>query len=224
MLIELSALERAYQPEEARRLMESNLMQPDVLLYAIQQAIAKGRSRVKALVAITGLRFELPPEVKARLEEMMLQLVEQDDEPEEVNRYALLRGSWTPKTSPTWKGCRSAGLWLGPTGGRNLAHFSGAPLCAQPPQYHRRIRRRGLHEPADGLRRAGPVARPAPGICPVPHRQPPRTPARTVSRRLLTDFLRNHLGRKTSQRIREAHILLEPVHPCGSSRMSSKME
>ncbi|MCB9351545.1 MAG: hypothetical protein H6573_29200 [Lewinellaceae bacterium] len=217
MLIELSALERAGQPEEARRLMESNLMQPDVLLYAIQQAITKGQiPRVKAL-AITGLRFELPPEVKARLEEMMLQLAEQDDEPEEVNRYALLRFLDTQNFAYLEKARRSAGSDWAQQVEDTLAHFQGLPYAPSRRNTIARIlAEEGLHERlmdyAEQVQSLDLLQEFAPYLIDN-HRER----LLELYRKLLTDFLRNHLGRKTSQRIREA---LQRLHEIGAGDMA----
>ena len=217
MLIELSALERAGRPEEARQLMESNLTQPDVLLYAIQQAIAKGQiPRVKAL-AITGLRFELPPEVKARLEEMMLQLAEQDEEPEEVNRYALLRFLDTQHFAYLEKARQAAGPGWPQQVEEVLAHFQEQPYAPSRRNTIARIlAEEGLHgrlmSYAEQVQSLDLLQEFAPYLI-SDHRER----LLELYRQLLTDFLRNHLGRKTSQRIREA---LQRLHEIGAGNMA----
>ena len=217
MLIELSALEKSGRNEEARQLMESNLMQPDVLLYAIQQAITKGQMpRVKAL-AITGLRFDLPQEVKARLEELLLRLAEEDDEREEINRYALRRFLDTQDFSYYQKARRAdrAG-WAGQVE-EILAHFQSLPYA---PSRRNTIARILAEEGMDS--RLMSYAEQVQSLDLLQEFAPflignYRERLLELYRKLLTDFLRNHLGRKTSQRIREA---LQRLHEIGAGELA----
>ncbi|MCB0579319.1 MAG: hypothetical protein KDD10_08440 [Phaeodactylibacter sp.] len=217
MLLELSALEKAGRPDEARRLMESNLTQPDVLLYAIQQAIAKGQMpRVKAL-AITGLRFDLPAEVKARLEEMLLQLAEQDEEPEEVNQYALKRFLDTQDFAYLEKARRAAGPDWPRQVEETLAYFQSFPYS---PSRRNTIARILAEEGLLG--RLMDYAEQVQSLDLIQEFSPylidsHRERLLELYRRLLTDFLRNHLGRKTSQRIREA---LQRLHEIGAGSLA----
>lgn len=217
LLIELSALERAGRQEEARRLMESNLMQPDVLLYAIQQAIAKGQiPRVKAL-AITGLRFELPPEVKARLEEMLLKLAEDDGEKQEINRYALRRFLDTQDFAYFEKARRAAGDDWPQQVEDTLAYFQQLPYAPSRRNTIARIlAEEGLHERlmnyAEEVQSLDLLQEFSPHLI-TGHRER----LLELYRKLLTDFLRNHLGRKTSQRIREA---LQRLHEIGAGNLA----
>lgn len=220
MLIELSALERAGQAEEARRLMESNLMQHDVLLYAIQQAVVKGQiPRVKAL-AITGLRFDMPPEVKARLEEMLLQLAEKDEEQGDINQYALQRFVDTQDFRYYEKARQAAGPDWPEQVEATLGHFQQLPYAPSRRNTIARIlAEEGLHDRlmdyAEEVQSLDLLQEFAPSLI-----GGQRERLLQLYRSLLTDFLRNHLGRKTSQRIREA---LQRLHEIGAEDMALQL-
>ena len=217
LLIQLSALEKAGRIDEARHLMESNIMQPDVLLYAIQQAIAKGQMpRVKAL-AITGLRFGLPQEVKARLEEMLLQLAEKDEEGEEINRYALRRFLDTQNFAYFTKARAAAGAEWPQQVEETLVYFQQLPYAPSRRNTIARIlAEEGLHDRlmdyAEQVQSLDLLQEFAPYLI-----KEYRERLLELYRKLLTDFLRNHLGRKTSQRIREA---LQRLHEIGAGDLA----
>lgn len=220
LLIELSALERAGKTLEARQLMESNLMQPDVLLYAIQQAVAKGQiPRVKAL-AITGLRFEMPADIKSRLEEMLLQLAEEDGERETINQYALRRFLDTQDFQYFEKARRAAGTDWPRQVEDTLQHFQQLPYV---PKLRNTIARilaaEGLHERlmeyAEQVQSLDLLQEFASHLI-----ETQRGRLLLLYRRLLNEFLRNHLGRKTSQRIREA---LQCLHEAGAGDVALEM-
>jgi len=91
LLAELTALESAGKEVEAKKLMEQNINEPDVLHYAIEQARnKKQRPRIKAL-AETGLKLDFPARETARLESLLLRMAEEDQDAPNIERYALAR-------------------------------------------------------------------------------------------------------------------------------------
>ncbi len=91
LLQRVSTLEKAGREEEARQLMERNLTQPDLLEYAIRQAQKRGqRPRLKAL-AQTGLKLGPPAGIRSRLEQLLLDMALEENDPENIQAYALLR-------------------------------------------------------------------------------------------------------------------------------------
>jgi hypothetical protein len=91
LLAELSVLEQAGQKEAAKRMMEQNLNEPEVLYYAIEQAqLRNQRPRVKAL-AETGLKLGFPTQEEARLTNLLLRMAVEDGDTAAIYKYALDR-------------------------------------------------------------------------------------------------------------------------------------
>ena len=91
ILAKLTALEQAGKQKEAQQLTTAYLNEPDVLQYAIAQAQKKGlRPRVKAL-AETGLKLHFPREENAKLENLLLQMAEEDQDKALIYHYAISR-------------------------------------------------------------------------------------------------------------------------------------
>ena len=91
LLARLETLEQAGKQEEAKEVMEQNLTESEVLYYAIEQAKSIGaRPRMKALIE-TGLKLPFPQKDVARLEELLLNMAEEDDDALQINKLALSR-------------------------------------------------------------------------------------------------------------------------------------
>lgn len=211
LVLQLNILERAGRAEEARQLMEHNLSLPDVLQYAIEQARARGKvPRVKALAAF-GLKLGMPADVKSSLESMLLLLAESEEDWEEVNRYAMLRFMDTLDFSYFEQARRTApDDWAEQVDGM-LEQLLAQPYTARRRDAVARVFAEegklesliGYVEQAGSLDLLLLVGR----YLLVPYRDR----LFYLYRRLLAEYLNNHLGRKTSQRIREVLAHLQDI-------------
>ncbi len=220
LLIELSALEKRGETEDARQLMERNLMEPEVLQYAIQQAQRKGKTpRVKAL-AITGLRLRPPAEEKEKLEELLLQLSEKSGEQEDINHYARQRFLDTFDFSYYQKAKRAADSRWDEQVDEMLRQLRQLPYS---PRRRDTIARMYAEEG-----RYGQLMNYAEEVKSLDLLQqfsryligPERERLYALYRQLLGDFLKSHLGRKTSQRAREA---LAHLYQIGADDLAGQM-
>ncbi|MCB0556211.1 MAG: SWIM zinc finger family protein [Phaeodactylibacter sp.] len=208
LLLQLNALEKAGRTAEARHLMEYNLSQPDILQYAINQAHDKGLiPRVKAL-AITGLKLGMPPEVKGSLEEMLLQLAEAEQDWEEANRYAVSRFLDTLQYHYFEQARHTASTGWTEQVGHILQQLLEQPYSTLRRNTIGRIyaEEGRLEALMDYVEQAGSL-----DLLLLVGKylvEPYQDRLFYLYRRLLADHLKNHLGRKTSQRIREvlAHL------------------
>jgi hypothetical protein len=212
LLLQLQALEKAGQHQAAQQLMEYNLSQPDVLRYAIGQAREKGqRPRVKAL-AITGLKLSPAPAWKAELQAMLLEMALADQEQPEINLYSLERFLDTLQFSyfeqarshadpARWPAQVEAVLQqlLEQPYSANRRNTI-ARILAEEGQLERLMAYAEEANSLDLLLQAGSYLLPAfPERLAVLHRQ------------LLSDYVKNHLGRQTSRKVREVLTHLQEI-------------
>lgn len=220
LLLQLNTLEKAGRATEARQLMEYNLSQPDVLQYAIEQARSRGQiPRVKAL-AITGLKLGMPAGVKSGLEEMLLQLAEAEQDLPEVNRYAIGRFLDTLEFSYFEKARSAAGSgWAEQVDGM-LKQLLSQPYSARGRNAIARIyaAENRLENLMAFVEQSGSL-----DLLQLVGQHLLETFRERLSylyRRLLADYLKNHLGRKASQRIRE---VLTHLYEIGAETLAEEL-
>jgi tetratricopeptide (TPR) repeat protein len=91
LLAKLTALEQAGKQTAAQQFTSAHLNEPDVLQYAIAQAQKKDlRPRVKAL-AETGLKLNFNSAENAKLEDLLLQMAEEEQDQALIYQYAISR-------------------------------------------------------------------------------------------------------------------------------------
>lgn len=91
ILIKLSLYETAKQTLEAQQLIVDNLNEPDILLFAVQQGIEKNNYPRAKYLAEEGLRLFKNLHIRHDLEKALLQVAEHQEDTEKIIYYARER-------------------------------------------------------------------------------------------------------------------------------------
>jgi hypothetical protein len=221
LLQKVSTLEKAGQEKAARQLMERNLTQPDVLEYAIRQAQKKQQThRVKAL-AQTGLRLDPPQGTRRRLEQLLLDIAQTENEQDTIVQYALLSfydtldlqyyqlarqhspaDDWPAKQEAAWKQLQNKPF-------SHKLRDTRAKLLILEQDWQ------GLMAYAEQLESLDLIAITDEYLLP---RFPQRT--RQLYETLLREYAQHHLGRQTARRIRAA---LERLRAIGAAPLARRL-
>jgi hypothetical protein len=221
LLQKVSTLEKAGREEAARQLMERNLTQPDVLEYAIRQAQGKQQThRVKAL-AQTGLRLDPPQGTRGRLEKLLLDIAQREDDQTAIVQYALLR-FYDTLDLQYYQLARQHSL---PSDWPAIVEEVWAKLEALPfSQKLRDTRARLLilEEDWSGLMAYTEALESLDLLAFADEHLLPRFPQRTkqLYEALIREYARHHLGRQTARRIRNA---LERLQLIGAAPLARRL-
>ena len=201
--------ERTGDHNAAFRLLEQNLANPDILRFTLRQAQKLNDLETTKKLAISGLRKDLPPELREEVEELLFRIARQEHDSPSVQHYAHRRFIQTLDFhyyQALQEVCKQDWPALA---GRLLAEVQQLPFSPRKTQAIAGIyaREGAFDQLTDYLRQCRSIDL-------LQH----HTPAllaydREVVFQLYLDVLRQYLheylGRKTSRRIRDAVIFLQ---------------
>jgi len=91
LLAKLSLLEAHNRHEEAQVVVQQNLQQPEILHFALRQLLQREEWEAARKLAEEGLRLTENPEVRGKLEDILLQVAQQQDNTTAQATYARRR-------------------------------------------------------------------------------------------------------------------------------------
>lgn len=220
LLAKLSLLEKPNRQQEARALVRQNLQQPEILSYALKQALQRQDWKLAKQLATEGLQFTEDTSFQGKLEDALLHIAQAEQDEEAQATYALRRllATLDMKYLPLLKSSLN-GEWI-PIRDEILQSVQQRPyslehrnfiaaLYAEEGLYRNLLDYITQVQSLDVLQQYLKLL--------LPDYQ---SEAFQLYKALLNDYVKNHLGRKSSQRVREK---LEQLYQIGASEFANEL-
>lgn len=91
LIFKIQILEKQDRHEEAEKLVFENLNEPDLLLFVTQKALEKENYTRARFLAEQSFKYGFPRPVIAKAEEVLLKIAQAENNPEEIRKYARKR-------------------------------------------------------------------------------------------------------------------------------------
>lgn len=210
LLLQLEILELMDQPEEMQRLFDRYLAEPDILRYAVRQAMRKSNLARAKMLAQSGLQRQLPAGVRAEMETILLEIAEKERDASAIIdlsfrrllrskdiRYARKIREWTDVQWPAYRRKAIDALQDEPFSVERQQLI--AQILTEDKQWESLLRHLETARSLELLQQFDEPLLPR-------YRQA----VYDLYRKMLAEYIRHHLGRKPSARIRHTlHHLTE---------------
>ena len=218
LIYKLNILERQNQNEAAEKLVFENLNEPDLLLFVTEKAVEKENFIRARFLAEQSFKHDFPVPIVAKMEELLLSIAKAENKPEEIKDFArrrLLR-KMQIEDYDLLKGAVEKGEWSGFIS-TFLSELEKKPYSMEKRDLIAEIHARennfsALLNYIESIRSLDLLQR-----YDVKLMETEKERVNVLYEDILQSFIRHHLGRKSSEKIR---LALQHLHDVGARKLA----